>query len=289
MGYTARRCLKTIRFFLLICPILAVLQLLNLFFLHFDGSVQTHSFAHGFKETYSTEVLGLDPVPLTPIFSEPFSFLGQGKQMTAFVSYDGQYVLKVFNPMRPLKKEWYKKGKYWKRYSSLKWIKREWFTKEARLQKLFTRHKLAYEKLRKETGLLYVHLAPSTHLNQSIRIKDKEGKEHILSLSKTPFVLQKKAILAHEHLSSLLSKGERKRARKAVASMEQLFQTRTQKGITDRIQTMENNYGFVGDLPIQIDVGRIVFDETLSNAPERETNRVINDFRIWTHKTFPQL
>jgi len=269
--------------FLFITPI--GLHLFCLFFLHFNERFHTRDFEHGFKQSYSTSVQGLDYENLDSILLQDFSYLGHGKQMLAFVSADGRYVLKVFNPMRPLKKRWYLQSKYWKRYSSLQWIKLEWFQKNARLKKLFTRHKLAFELLRDETGLLFVYLEPSERVNHYVHVTDNRGNKQTLILANTPFVIQEKAVLVPQHLAGLASK---KAVKKAIARLEKLFDKRIEEGITDRIQTMENNYGFVGDKPIQIDIGRIRFDPLIKEKPGAEKARILQNFHEWLGRKFPE-
>jgi len=266
-----------ILFFLIFSPL--AIHLFQLFILHYNGTFTDKTFSHGFEEFYSQEISTLDFTKLDEIFSQPFYPLGQGKQMAAFVSKDDQYVLKFFNPMRPLKKHWYLQGKYWRRYSSLKWISREWFGKKARLQKLFKRHKLAYDLLQEETGLIFVHLKPNKRVCHLVSIADKKGKVHLYSLAKTPFVLQKKAQLVPSYLQQLVKENRIEDAKKALEHIQALFEKRLQVGITDRIQTMENNYGFVDGKPIQIDVGRIRQDPTLNL--EQEKNRIVTNFHNW--------
>ncbi|NGX38699.1 MAG: hypothetical protein KR126chlam1_00009 [Chlamydiae bacterium] len=272
----------------LICFPLA-LHLFQLFFLHFDGALHPRSFEHGFQKSYTTEVQGLDPSLLDPILSQSFHYLGNGKQMIALESADEKYVLKLFNPMRPLKKGWPRQIKYWKRYSSAKWISREWSQKKNRLKKLFTRHKLAFETLRSETGLLYVHLAPHSRINHFVRATDQKGKMQMLSLANTPFVLQEKATLVPQYLRKLIQENRLEEAKTAVLRLQNLFEKRIAVGITDRIQTMENNYGFVDGKPIQIDVGRIRFDPLLNRQAAQEMNRILTPLQDWLHNNFPEM
>ena len=275
--------------FLLVLTAPLAFHLFALFFLHFNENFQVNDFEHGFQKNYATVVSGVDTSLLDPILNQPFHYLGAGKQMVAFESACGRYVLKLFNPMRPLKKEWYKEIKFWKRYSSLNWITREWFQKEKRFQKLFTRHKLAFEHLKEETGLIFVHLSPSKQITHHIHVTDNRGKKQTLSLSMTPFVLQKKATLVPEYLSNLIQAHDIDAAMRATKKLQKLFEKRINVGITDRIQSMGNNYGFAEDKPIQIDVGRIHFNPALIVDGKEERARVLNNLHSWLSQKFPEL
>lgn len=255
-------------------------------FFHFGDHFHPRNFEHGFKKEYATEVPGLDYSQLDAILSQPFKQLGQGRQMTALISADGNYVLKLFNPREPKRGKWYLDWKHWKKTYSLKWIKREWFQTDARLEKIFTRHKIAFSLLRDETGLLFLHLAPSDKISHFVHVTDREGKTHILNLNQTPFVLQKKAILAESYLNTLVQENKIAEAKEAIARIEQLFARRLQVGITDPNQTMHNNYGFIDGTPIQIDVGRIRFDSDLAN---NEQDRILNNFHTWLSERYPHI
>jgi len=265
------------------------LHVFSLFFLHFKDTIHSRDFEYGFDKLYAARVSGLDYSQLDSILSQPFHFLGQGKQMTAFESADGKYVLKFFNPMRPLKGKWYTSWKQWKKCTSLKWISHEWFQKKARLKKLFQRHRLAFDFLREETGLIFVHLFPSERINHLVHILDQKGKMHIFFLNTTPFVIQKKATLVPVYLNDLLRQNKLEEAKFAILQLQELFAKRLEVGVTDRIQTMENNYGFVKNKPIQIDIGRIQIDADLQKNSTEEKLRILGNFQDWLSKNYPEL
>ena len=271
----------------LVLPV--VFHLFSLFFLHFDGEFHPKKFEHGFDKSYSTQVSDLDYSHLDSIIGQHFHFLGHGKQMTAFESEDGLYVLKLFNPMRPLKKKWYTNWKYWRRYSSIKWISREWFQKKTRLKKLFVRHQIAHEFLRDETGLVFVHLSPSKRICHYVHVTDQRGRIHVVALENTPFILQEKAVLVPRYLNHLVKENRFEEAHAAVSRLQTLLEKRISVGITDRIQTMENNYGFVGKKPIQIDIGRIRFNPELIKNPEEERLRILGNLNTWLTENYPHL
>ena len=73
------------------------------------------------------------------VFDQKFAYLGAGGQCYAFVSDDKQYVLKFF-----------KQHKFRKKNTPAS-------EGIARREKAFTSYKIAYDKLREETGLLFLH------------------------------------------------------------------------------------------------------------------------------------
>lgn len=179
------------------------------------------------------------------ILSQKFTFLGEGAQAIAFESNDGKYVLKLFKMRRftPSLADQLCPHVVRRRLRNLHWV--------------FNGYKNAYHDLRKETGLVWIHLAKTHHLHQPITLIDKNGEECQLDADATEFVIQEKAELIFHRLERLYKEGKNEEAQKAIASILQLIQSRTQKGYADRDKAVSNNYGFVGDRPIQLDIGRL--------------------------------
>lgn len=250
----------------------------------------------GPKDFHHPFVLGLASVlcpdeqvkkQASEILNQRFTYLSYGGQMTVYESEDHQYVVKFFNPRYVLKKHWFQQIDKWRRFNSLKWITNTYFRKKDRLQKYFHRYAMAFQDLKEETGLVYVHLDPSTCLSQKLHLVDKAGSEHHIALDNCPFVLQKKVELTVHYFNRLLREGAHEQARQSVQQIYQLFLSRAQKGYTDRIQTLHKNYGFFQGRAIQLDVGRIEKMENLDLLPEME--RIVSNITPSLAKSFPQL
>lgn len=179
------------------------------------------------------------------IIAQKFTFLGEGAQAIAFQSADGKYVLKLFKMRRftPSLADQLCPHVVRRRLRNLRWV--------------FNGYKNAYHDLRQETGLVWIHLAKTHNLHQWITLIDQEGKEHRLNLDTTEFVIQEKAELIFKRLERLYQEGKKDEAQKAIDALLQLVQHRIEKGYADRDKAVSNNYGFVGDRPIQLDIGRL--------------------------------
>lgn len=210
------------------------------------------------------------------ILSQPFTFLGLGKQMTAYESQDHQYVLKFFNPRSRIKEKWFHDYKRIKSLCTLKWFSSAHFNRRERLLKLFHRHAIAFKEIPAEAALVYVHLNRLTALDQSVDIADRDGTRFLVHLKDVPFVLQRKVELAGAHLAQLASQNDQAGLQEALDQIRQLFVIRARKGITDRIQTLHNNYGFLDGKAIQIDVGRISLSKEVMANPEVEVEKIMS-------------
>jgi hypothetical protein len=185
-----------------------------------------------------------DPAP-NRILSQKFNFLGEGAQAIAFQSEDGKYVLKLFKMRRftPSVGDQFCPHVVRRRLRNLHWV--------------FNGYKNAYQDLRRETGLVWIHLAKTNHLHQNLTIVDRDGNEHRIDADLTEFVIQEKAELIFHRLSRLYKEGKKSELEKAIASIQTLIQYRINKGYADRDKAISNNYGFVGSRPIQLDTGRL--------------------------------
>jgi hypothetical protein len=200
---------------------------------------------------------------------QDYFYIKGGTQCYAFVSADGKYVLKFFKMqhLRPKSRLLYAIP-YLSNYAYEKIEKRE-----LRQKAIFTSYKMAFEELREETGLLYLHLNKTRHLQKGVTLTDKEGKRHPVNLDDVEFVLQEKAELLSSRFRTNRSYEEKKKLCDAILG---LVERRCEKGFSDRDESISNNYGFIDGRAVQIDVGRIQRDETMKSAQnmQRELQRV---------------
>jgi hypothetical protein len=120
---------------------------------------------------------------------------------------------------------------------------------------------------------------------------DKIGKEHQISLNQVPFVVQKRAQMIYAYTSELIKKGEKEEALDALTSILYLIKDRCQKGYVDKDGGVSSNYGFVDGKPVEIDLGRVVKDESIKDPVNylREILRVAKKIEIWLQTAAPEL
>ncbi|NGX37897.1 MAG: hypothetical protein K1000chlam2_01065 [Chlamydiae bacterium] len=214
-----------------------------------------------------TTTLSLEPA------AGPYTYLGHGRQTIAFESRDKTQVLKLFYWKYPIRKQWYCRVENWLRFSTPVWIYKA-AKKKGDLKKLFTRYTWGFESLREETGLLDIHFAKTTS-PVPITLIDREGKTHHLNLADFPYVLQKKAILLTDYLSS-------RELEEPINALRQFFIKRIQMGYIDNPEVFAKNYGFIDDKPVQIDVGKLEKDP--NPDVEKECEKVFNNLDKYLRK-----
>ena len=249
-----------------------------------------HHRTNGFKMTKirancpRSEVVEVSSLPkdLESSLAQPFTYLGRGKQSFAFLSADKTTVLKLFNNR-------YQRKIFW--YSLLPFLKDQALYNRTKLERLSTSYALAFEELQSKTGLLYLHLSPTTHLQRTVTLIDKLGIAHTIALDETGFALQKRGTLSYAHLSNLMRAGKKDEAIQSLRSMLELIISRCKLGIADNDPLIRTNLGFLGSRPFYIDIGPFSKDE---GEKERdiwgpEILKITTSLRHWLENHHPSL
>jgi hypothetical protein len=211
-------------------------------------------------------------------FNQRFTFFGRGFQSFAFLSEDGQYVLKIFNNRHQHKISLFG-WMPWMHEKKAQWIEQ--------LEKTYHSYKIAFEELKAETGLIGLHLSPTDHLQKMVILIDKLGIEHSISLDQTGFLLQRRAILVYPKLLELKQKKDLRSAQEAIEDLLHLLLLKFNRSIHDNDPLIRTNFGFIGKKAIQIDVGPFS-KETITNWKE-EMIRITTSLKIWVRENYPEL
>lgn len=203
------------------------------------------------------------------ITQQTFKWIGKGFQVSAFVSEDGDYVLKFFhqgrlqdvaflhNPINYLFSTEYKN---------------ELQQRKAHREEIFSSSKMAYEEFPEESGILYVHLNRTNDLIKGIKLIDLNGVQHRIRGDETSFVLQKRATYVLPTLKSLMKQGKVDEAKVRIDQIFDLILTMAKKGFLDGDHALmrNNNIGFVNDRAVYIDTGHVTRHQNV-NLVERMT------------------
>jgi len=223
------------------------------------------------------------------LFKQKFTYLNSGGQSFAFLSEDGQYVLKFFKLYRRRLPDGLM---YLPLPSFLDKIRdKKVAVKQAKLKRDFDSYMLAYHELREQSALLFLHLNKTNFLHQKVTIIDKIGIEHQIALDETEFLLQKRVTLVYEAINDLMAKGELEVAKKRIDSLLKLILIRYKKGIYDDDAVVSKNYGFDGENPILLDIGRFQKkpEYTSFEVYIRDLEVITARFRLWLEQSHPSL
>ncbi len=223
------------------------------------------------------------------ILDQKFSYLGKGCQSYVFLSADKKYVLKFFKYQRFRTQPWvdfFSFIPFVENYLDQKVVK-----KRTKREGFFASWKLAFEELKEETGLIFVHLNKTQTLQKELIFTDKMGFEHQVELDDMEFLIQRKATMLCPYIQSLMKEQKVDEAKKLLSSIISMVLSEYDRGLADNDHALMQNTGVYNGMPIHIDVGQFVRNEQVRN-PETYNQELFNKtfkFRRWLHKEYPEL
>jgi hypothetical protein len=242
------------------------------FSLDYDASFEINSVADS------------DLLNVKKILNQNFFYLGRGRQFFVFVSEDGNFVLKFLNHFNFSYPSLLKKISFFKPIDKI--IKR----KDSKYPLTFSSLKLAFEKLKDESGLVYINLNKGQKLKQKVHLINKSGVSLSIDLDSTFFVLQKKGSSFFSYFKKVAEKENKEELRRAIDSYLLLVMNRCQKNVADDDFNLRDNIGFYGDRPFIMDMGRLYLDRDLSKKDHllKEIQRSTKILRRWLIENHPE-
>lgn len=228
-----------------------------------------------------------ETAPLSPsdketvlkVLDQSFTYLGKGAQSYVFESQDKKYVIKFFRHSHMRPPIWVLSPIF---PSFLKPYKEKKIAYgQGKVSRDFGSYKIAYEEMREETGLIYLHLNKTKDLKKKTTIYDKIGIAHQLDLDDMEFLLQKKAELIYPTLQILIDCGNLEQAKNSLSDLINLISLRCDKGIFDKDPDLNTNFGFSEGRAIQIDVGRFRNEEYTAEEKRDELLRITDHLKQW--------
>jgi len=222
------------------------------------------------------------------IFDQEFTYLGKGTQSFAFESRDKAYVLKLYKHHR------HRRG-LWMQPFCLPPFDEFWHLKRLEqtrhFQETFYSFKLAFDVLKQETGLIFMHLGKTQFLNQKVAIIDKMERRHWIDLDQMEFSLQLRAQLIKPLIEELMNRGDIERAKEILTGVVDLLKKRCEKGIGDRDPGITYNLGFTKEGAIFIDLGQFYLAPELKDKTRAREKiyDVTGTLRDWLKIHYPEL
>ncbi len=262
-----------------------------------------------FQPKWQTPPLSADEEKeVDDLLSQPYRMIGAGSECFAFVGEDGKAVIKFFklDHARPV---YLHRGILLEDHSALagtisnhpltrlslpspmdQWLKRFLGIREFRLQRTFNSIKLSFDDLKEETGLIYLHLNPTDHLQRKLSIYDSCGIRHQVDLDMAKFFLQKRATPLTAHFASLKIKGTDEEAKKSIDSLIEMILIRCKKGFADR-DIINRNLGYIGTQAIEIDSGSFLKNPRMKEPwiYKQELFYATLELKDWLKKNYPEM
>jgi hypothetical protein len=278
---------------------------------------KTHGFclqkiqADDLKANLCWEISPLSPETsqtIDTLLLQPYSLIGAGSECFVFLSADQTTVLKLFK-LEIARYIYIRKGLFSEDHRHLagtlsdhpltqialpqplnQVIKRILGIREFRIGQTFNSVTLAYNNLKEETGLLYLHLNPTHHFQKKLTLYDASGIGHQIDLDQTRFCLQKRAIPLEKHFTLLKKQNLRAKAQQSIDSLIQMIMSRCKKGFADR-DLLNRNFGFIETQAIEIDCGSFLKNPQMTEPSvcKQEIFYATLELKEWFKKNYPEM
>jgi hypothetical protein len=258
-----------------------------LMMLFVGGAGWYYRFIYSYERWFDTHLVATVWTPmkekeLAEILHQRFRYCGKGSTSGAYVSEDGQFVLKTF-----LKKEFRSKTG-----QSIP-IFRELANKRKELRSKYNRvfgPINAYQYIPQESGMIYYQFIRPTHrFHHLIQLTEKDGSISWLDPNRDEYVIQKKAVLAQVYLQDYVARGDLERAKNGIVQLLEMTKTLYAQEIVLVALQFLNNFGFVNDEPIRIDVEHVRFDPKWKKKGRAHFRKEVAKFRNWVESEVPVL
>lgn len=274
------------------CFVLVILSLFGIARVYYrltdDFRMANMTYSLPFEAPWKAPSLSLEEAQnLQQILDQKFSYIGKGAQCYAFVSKDGQYVLKFFK-FKHLKPNF--ALDYLPSIPPFKAFKESCVDRKMRkLIKVFNGYDLAFRENRETAKLIYLHLVPTQNLQMKVMVVDKLGLERTIDLDEVVFLVQKKGDTLRTRLKSLLNQQRIADAKQAMASILGMYISEYEKGIYDHDHGILHNTGFIGEQPFHLDVGNLHQDERMKESDfyKKDLEHVIWKMDVWIKANYP--
>lgn len=265
---------------------------LSRLYFHLTGGFLQSNIASDFSYNPEWETRALtvpEQAELTAALGQSYAYLGKGCQSYVFLSQDKEYVIKFFKYQRFRLQPWLEYApplpallQYKKEKKEKKWDKLDGFVKS---------WKVAFEHLKEETGLVFVHLNKTQHLQKNIHLTDKLGLSHQIDLDQTEFCIQRKANMLCDVLLEFKKTGNLEGAQVLVSDLLNLILSEYERGLADNDHALMQNTGVANGQPIHIDVGQFVLTEEVKQAAVYHQELVTKTYKFkqWLKAEYPEM
>ncbi len=243
-----------------------------------------YRFIYSYEKWFDTHVLATVWTPSTEkemaeIFAQPFRYCGKGSTSGAYVSDDGKIVLKTF-----VQKEFVS---HWDKIPFFSYLANR--RKELRVKYNRCIGPInAAHYIPKESGMVYYQfIHPKHRFHQRIQLIEKDGSISLFDPNENEFFVQKKAVLVWDYILDKLSIGEIDQVKNAITKLFRLTKSLYDQGIKVAALQFLDNFGFLDDELIRIDLEHIRFDPKWNGTSHYA--KEIRKFREWFVDKVPEL
>ncbi len=223
---------------------------------------------------------------LSHLSTQTFHLLGSGKDTYAFVSANGQYVIKFF------------KQKHMNCHSFLdllplprqfRLIRNEICNRHCYLRKkMYSSFVLTYAQLQKETGILFLHLNKTNYIKKKFRFLDQHDELIHLNMDTMEFLIQRRARPLFSTIDNMMKERDFGGAKRTIDQILLHVTDLSLRGIGSADIDCRKNLGYFEGRVIAIDLGD--FHPIVPRPPsKKEYFLATTDLEEYLDSTYPSL
>lgn len=220
---------------------------------------------------------------------QEYTYLGKGCQSYVFASEDGNYVIKFLKHQHFRPQRWINLFTFIPSINEYQQTSKD--VKRQKLEKLFIGCKIAFEDLKSETGIIYVHLNKSNNWKKTLTIVDRLGFKHHLDVDRMEFILQHRAKMFADTIIDFMEQSSQKEAELLIDRLLVMLISEYQRGIADNDHALMQNTGVLNGRPIHIDIGQFIHNQTVQDPViyKKEVFDKTFLFHQWLKTHYPTL
>ncbi len=258
---------------------------------------QEHAFApenvvckYSYKKEWDVQTSDKENLLVKVLGRQRFKWLAQGYQAYAFISPDGEYVIKFFQQQKMSERPFLERP-----FSYLfdKGYRRSVVNKASHRQEIFVSSKFCFEELSEETGFVYAHLNRTVKQLPTLTVFDQQGKHHKIKLDDVSFIIQKRAKYIIPTLTKLMNQNKIAEAKQRLDQIFDLLLAIAKKGFMDSDYALfrNDNIGFTKTRAIYIDTGHLkrCASVDLHEQMTNEYKKRLYPLKEWLAITYPEL
>jgi hypothetical protein len=222
------------------------------------------------------------------LLQQPFRYLGEGYQSYVFESADGAHVLKFIKQQPEQASFWTRCGAWAHPRRAFQRCERDQRRREEVLQ-IGQSWKLAFERARDDSQLLYLHLNRTDQMLGSVRLVTKSEEQLDLPLDQVPFLIQKRCDPFRQAVEGLIQQGAIEQAGQLVEGLVDLMVATYRGGLKDRDRWVVDNSGVIDGRTVHLDVGSFVQTDSEPSAYESDLFSKAMKVRPWLQRLSPDV
>jgi len=235
------------------------------------------------------ESVGPELETIQSIFSQPLYYVGSGNHTYAFATFDQSHIVKFF------------KQNHFNSYCWLDYLplpdklnpkRRQRRQKKANSRcDTFQSLEIAFNHLKEQTGLVYMHLNRSDNIQRKVKLIYSDDRQPVCNIDDMEFIIQKRATVGFEYVDNLLKAGDKNQAVGSLIAYLKLIRTRCEKGLGDQDLQFYKNFGFIDGRPVEIDIGDFFILPNMQDPQQwvQEVKNASYELIAYIERTCPDL